>query len=83
MDSTWRDFSGEGEGRNSGETVQGRRSIIRHKIDGERLKNGMGNTGLKELICTTHGHELSGGECWWQGVCRAEGDKGEGKNGQL
>ena len=60
MGITWRDFSGEGEGRNSGETVQGRRSIIRHKIDGERLKNGMGNTGLKELICTTHGHELSG-----------------------
>ena len=29
--------SGEGEGRNRGEKVQGRRSIIgRHKIDGER-----------------------------------------------
>ena len=27
---------------------------------GERLKNGMGNRGLKELICTTHGHELRG-----------------------
>ena len=23
-----------------------------------RDKNGMGNRGLKELICTTHGHEL-------------------------
>ena len=29
-----------------------------------RDKNGIGNRGLKELICTTHGHELVGGECW-------------------
>ena len=39
MDITWRDFSGEGEGKNKREKVQGRRSIIgRHKIDGERAK---------------------------------------------
>ena len=39
MDITWRDFSGEGEGRNSGGKVQGIRSIIgRHLIDGERSK---------------------------------------------
>ena len=39
MDITGKDFSGEGEGRNRGERVQGRRSIIsRHKIDGEREK---------------------------------------------
>ena len=25
------------------------------------VKNGIGNTELKELICTTHGHELRGG----------------------
>ena len=38
MDITWRDFSGEGEGRN-GEKVQGIRSIIgRHKIDREKSK---------------------------------------------
>ena len=37
MDITWRDFSGEGDGRNSGGKVQGRRSITgRHKIDRER-----------------------------------------------
>ena len=37
MDITWRDFSGEGEGRNSGEKVQGRSSIAsRHKVDRER-----------------------------------------------
>ena len=29
--------------------------------------NDKGNRGLKDLICTTHGHELSGGECWRTG----------------
>ena len=39
MDITWRVFSEEWEGRNRGEKVQGRRSIIdRHKIDRERSK---------------------------------------------
>ena len=34
---TWRDFSGEEEGRNEGGKAQGRSSIMsRHKIDGER-----------------------------------------------
>ena len=32
---------------------------------GNDLKNGIGNRGLTELICTTHGHQLSGGwGCW-------------------
>ena len=38
-----------------------------------RDKNGIGNRGLKELICTTHGHELRERrmlEDWWG---RAEG----------
>ena len=39
MDVTWRVISGEGEGRNSGGKVEGRRSIIgRHKIKGEKSK---------------------------------------------
>ena len=38
----------------------------------------MGNRGLKELICTTHGHELRGGECWRVGGAGWRGDK-EGK----
>ena len=39
MEITWRVFSGEQEGENVGEKVQGLRSIIgRHKIDGERLR---------------------------------------------
>ena len=57
------------------EKVQGIRSIIsRHKIDGERQKNGIGNRGLKELICTTHGHELRQGGCW-----RVRGIQGRGE----
>ena len=41
-----------------GEKVQGIRSInSRYEIVGE-VKNIMGNGETKELICTTHGHEL-------------------------
>ena len=59
---------GRGKGGMGG-NVQGRSSIIsRYKIDGKRLKNGIGDRGLKELICTTHGHELR-----WGGCCRVEG----------
>ena len=28
--------------------------------ENKNLSNGIGNRGLKELICTTHGHELRG-----------------------
>ena len=52
-----------------GEKVQGIRSIIgRHKI-GE-VKNNIGNGEAKDLICMTHGHEVSGEECWWEVGCR-------------
>ena len=34
--------------------------IGRHKIDGGEVKNGIGNREVKELICTTHEHELRG-----------------------
>ena len=60
----WRPHGGisVGLGRGGmGEEVQGRGIIGRHKIDGEEVKNSIGNRELKELICTTHGHELSGG----------------------
>ena len=46
-----------------------------------RDENGIGNRGLKELICTTHGHELRGG-CWSVGGAGQRGDKG-GKLGKL
>ena len=39
MDITWRVFNGKKDGRNRGEKIQGRRSIIgRHKVDRERPK---------------------------------------------
>ena len=76
MDITWRDFSGEGKGRNSRGKVQGRRSMVsRHNVDRE-LKNGMGNRGLRELICTTHGYGLRG-ECWRVGGQGRAGIEGQ------
>ena len=74
MDITWRDFSGKREGRSGREGKGEGRSIIgRHKIRWGEVKNGIGNRELKELICTTHGHELRVGECWRVGGYRAEG----------
>ena len=43
------------------------------------VKNSIGNVEAKELIRTPHGHELRRGECWWEGGCRAERNKGEKK----
>ena len=39
----------------------------------KHVKNSIGNGEPKELICTTHGHELRGAECWRVGRYRAEG----------
>ena len=45
--------------RRMGEKVQGIRSINgRSKIDRGRLRIVMGDREAKELICTTHRHEL-------------------------
>ena len=71
-------MSGEGEGR-MGEKVEWIRRITgRHKIDRE-VRNSIGNGEAKELIWTTHGHELKGGRgwCWRVAGYRAEGDIGE------
>ena len=48
------------------------------------VKNGIGNREIKELICTTHEHELSGGEgeCWRIGGAGWRGHK-SGKLGKL
>ena len=52
---------GGGKGRIA-EKVQGIRSINdRYEIDRGEVKNSMGNGEAKELICTTHGHELRWG----------------------
>ena len=49
------------------------------------VKNSTVNRETKELICTTHGHELraGGGGMLAGGGCSAEGNKGEEKMGQL
>ena len=75
MEITWRVISGEGEAKNRWK-VQGIRGIIGgHKIDGE-VKNTMRNRESKELICTTHGHELRGGMLEGGGVQGRVGIKG-------
>ena len=45
------------------------------------VKNSMGNVDNKEFICTTHGHELRGGDVSG-GMCRVEGNE-RGEMGQL
>ena len=47
-----------------------------------RDKNGIGNRGLKELICTTHGHEWGGnaGGLGGQGGRGIEGENWENCN---
>ena len=54
-----------------GEKVQGLRGIIgRYNSRQGEVKNIIRNGEDKELTCTTHGHELSGGmleEEWLQG----------------
>ena len=54
---------------------QGIRSInSRYKIDRGMIKNSIGNGEAKELVCTTHGHELRGGI--------AGGKRGTGRGGE-
>ena len=46
-----------------------------------RDKNCIGNIGLKELICTTYGHELMGGNAGGLGKAGQSGNNG-GKIGK-
>ena len=41
----------------------------------------MGNREAKELLCTTHGHELRWGNAGGRGVAGRRGIKAEEKNG--
>ena len=66
-------------------TPVGRRiSIIgRYKIDRREVKNCIGNGQAKELICMTHGHELTAeGNAGGREVQDGGGERGE-KMGQL
>ena len=47
------------------------------------VKKSIGNGEAKEFICMTHGCELSGEECWWEGRCRVKGNEGEKTVGQV
>ena len=75
MEITWRVISGEGE---KGEYRKGTGNK-KHKWQVPnrqgKVKNSIGNVEAKELIYTTHGHELRGGMLeGWGG--RVEGIKG-------
>ena len=75
-----------GGGKRMGEKVQGIRSIIgKHKIRrGRAVKNSIVNEEAKELICMTHGHELSrGGDAVGRGAKGWRRIKGRKKVGQL
>ena len=73
-----------GQRQRIGKKVQGIRSINgRYKTDRGRLRIVMGNGEAKELICTTHGHELRWGMTVGGGEYRAQGNKREEKKGQL
>ena len=66
MEITWRVISGEWEG----EKVQGIRSIKGLQNKHWEVKNSIGNVEAKELICTTHGHELKAGMLVEEGAGR-------------
>ena len=50
---------GEGREEQGGKGTGNKHNCWALNRQGE-VKNGIGNRGLRELICTTHGHELSG-----------------------
>ena len=77
------DYPWGGRGGEWGKRVQGIRSIIgRYKIDRGRLRIVMESQKPKNLICITHGHELSGGITRGKGITGQRGTKEE-KLGQL
>ena len=42
----------------------------------EEVKNSIGNTEVKELICMTHGHELKQGNAGGRGIAEQSGIQG-------
>ena len=61
----WRSSGGLLSGRGQGENGRKGAGIKKYKWQVQNrqgeVKNSMGNGETKELICTTHGHELR----WW------------------
>ena len=58
------------------EKVQGIRSIDGVQNRQGEVKNSIRNVEAKELICTTHRHEIRGGEgrVGWRGIKRGKWD---------
>ena len=61
MEITWRVISGDGENRGAGEGTQNKKHKLSVQNRQGEVKNSIGSGEAKELICTTHGHELSRG----------------------
>ena len=61
METTWRVISGERKGENGEKGTANKK--YKWSVQNRRgeVKNSMGNGKAKELICRTHGHELSWG----------------------
>ena len=69
---------GEGGGNGAKSTGNKKHNQQVQNSQGE-VKRTIENGEVKELICTTHGHELRG-ECWREWGYQVEGDKREKKN---
>ena len=52
---------GSGRGENEGKGTENKQS--KQQVEGrqEEIKNSIGNVEAKELLCTTHGHEVRWG----------------------
>ena len=75
----WTSFEGLSAG--SGKVKNGGKSIginIIGQVQNRHgdIKNSIGNGEAKELICTTHRHELREVDHWREGEYQEEGDKG-------
>ena len=66
-----------------GKKIQGIRTInVRYKIDKGRLRIVWETEKPKNLYVQPMDMNQVG-ECWWEGWCRAKGNKGKNKMGQL
>ena len=63
MEITWRVISGKG-GKNGGKGTGNNKHKWQVQNRQGEVKNSMGNGEAKDLICTTHGHELRGLVMW-------------------
>ena len=58
MEITWRVISGEVERKNGGKSTGNKKHNWQVENRQGEVKNSIGNGEVKELICTTHGHDL-------------------------